>query len=62
MKLVVMTIVMCPTTTGMITKRPEQDVGLIVDTSIDKDEHNELDDLGDEDELHLMNEIADNEN
>ena len=41
--------------------RPEQDVSLIVDTNFDKDELEDIDDLGDEDKLHLGNGIADDE-
>ena len=39
-------------------ERPEQDVRLIVNTNIDKDELEDIDDLGDEVDLHLSNGIA----
>ena len=40
--------------------RPEQDVRLIVNTNIDLDELEDINDLGDEDELHLSNGLTDN--
>ena len=39
--------------------RTEKDVRLIVNTNIDKDVLEDIDELGDKDELHLSNRIAD---
>ena len=41
-------------------KKPERDMNLVADMDIDDDELEEIDDLGNEDELHLNDRLADN--